>query len=218
MLLRYYPRVVEDDVAASVRTATPASRGSRRGTYDRRLTPSERVRAQRAELLAAVRQLLSAGAALSVSSIASECGMGRNTFYEHFQTVDAALTACVDEARARLVEALERSLSVTGVATPSERARGLMSTLLAFRESHADRWLVLDKHGNEQRVKAVSDAVQRLHSVYAAAGASKVVLPTLFCSAATWAILGVVDAAARGLAPRSEAVDQGAEVLGRLLR
>jgi len=181
------------------------------------LTPSERVKAQRAELLSSVRQLVQAGVTLSVSSIAAERGLGRNTFYEHFQTIEGAVAACVEEARNRLSEALGRGLEVTQVGTPSEHARGLVRALVEFREKNPDRWLVLERHGNEQLVATLSDAVERLHDVYAAAGASKAVLPPVLRCGATWALLGIIDASMRDV-QRADIVDDGAELLGRLLR
>ena len=136
------------------------ARGSRRGTYDRHLSPSERVKAQRTELLMAVRQVVLAGEVPSVSSIAAARGLGRNTFYEHFSTVDAAVAACVEECAATLELQARLSLDEAAVATPSERARSLGSTLFTLRDEQPDCWQVLAVHGPKQLDAVIRRAVQ----------------------------------------------------------
>lgn len=194
------------------------NRGSRRGTYNRLSTPSERVKGQRVELLAAVRHLTARGEALTVTSIAGARGMGRNTFYEHFPTVEAATAACVKECVDLLVEAVHSSQDTPPVATPGERSRALGAALHQFRQEYGDRWRVMLIYGQTELASVLGFAVERVHQAYVAAGAGRAEQSPLMAAGATGALLGLLAEAERRQYPESQVVEELASVLGRLLR
>lgn len=191
---------------------------SRRGTYDRDASPSERVKLQRAELLGAVRHLAAGDQSLTVSSIAAARGLGRNTFYEHFPTVEAAVLACVEESAGVLEQTLAANLNAGAIATPSEHARTFGSSLRMFRVEHWERWALLGARGPGARDGVIRRAVEALHLLYVKAGASRAVLPPLSVAAISGAVIGLVDASAGGEHSESEVAEEFAAVLGRLFR
>jgi AcrR family transcriptional regulator len=79
----------------------PARTG--RGGYDRRLTASERARIQRQHLLHTALELIvkSGLPRLTVEQVVREAGMGRNTFYSHFENTDELLAAVLKDAASR---------------------------------------------------------------------------------------------------------------------
>lgn len=191
---------------------------SRRGTYDRRLSPSERVRAQRADLLLAVRQVLAAGEVPSVSSIAAARGLGRNTFYEHFSTVEMAIEACVHDCAEMLEAAVSASIAMDGVATPSEQARRLSGALSAFVTEQPEAWAVLSDRGQERLTALLERESERMHRIYMGAGAGRVAWSRLAKAATSGALVGLLTAARRGEHSELEIVDEMVATLGRLLR
>jgi AcrR family transcriptional regulator len=82
-------------------SALPARSG--RGAYDRRLTASERARIQRQNLLHTAHELIlrSGLPRLTVEQVVREAGMGRNTFYSHFENSDELLAAVLKDAASR---------------------------------------------------------------------------------------------------------------------
>lgn len=195
-----------------------APRVSRRGTYDRHLSPSERVRAQRAELLHAVRQVLGRGEVPTVANVTAARGLGRNTFYEHFQAVDLAVHACSEECAAVLKETVMTRLGVASVATPSERARELALALTEFRSTERERWMVLRNHGLGGLEAVLRGALATLHDFYVAAGASRAAWSSLSSAAATGAVLGVLFEADARTYEQHEVVEELVAVIGRHLR
>lgn len=194
------------------------ARASRRGMYDRQSTPSERARLQRAELLLAVRQVVAGDEVLSVSSIAAARGFGRNTFYEHFSTVEAAVDACVQDCGGLLDAAIAEGLDVNSVATPSEHARRLGLALVTFTAHHADVWTVLLRHGQATLEAALFRAAEQMHRIYAGAGAGRAAWPRLALAAASGAVLGLLNEARGRDYADAEVVDELVATLGRLLR
>ena len=66
-----------------------AARAPGRGRYDRSLSASERARRRRQLLVTAARELFIVGETFSLESVLRRTGLGRNTFYGHFENVDA---------------------------------------------------------------------------------------------------------------------------------
>lgn len=192
--------------------------GSRRGTYDRHASPSERAREQRAELLLAVRQLVAAKAGLSVSSIAGHRGLGRNTFYEHFTTVEAAVVASVEEAGGVLTRVLAAALETDALVTPSEHGRRFAAALTGFVAEEGERWAVLSAHGEEALDAALRAGITRVHGSYVDAGAGRATWSLLNMASACGAVRGVLREGERGEASFEELSEELAAVLGRLLR
>ena len=74
-----------------------------RGRYDRAASPSERAQRARAEILAAVQELLTdMGEHLAVKDITARAGIGRNTFYGHFTDLSEAVRETGQRALAEL--------------------------------------------------------------------------------------------------------------------
>lgn len=72
-----------------------------RGRYDRSLTLEERARAQRTAIVEACQGLLQSSAAWpTVTEIVRDSGVGRNTFYEHFDQAGAVVDEVLGEAYA----------------------------------------------------------------------------------------------------------------------
>ena len=108
-----------------------------RGRWDRTLSRDERRRAERARIVdAVVRAKAAHGRALTLSHIALGAGVGRNTFYEHFIDVDAAIAA----AEAQGVDAVSRVLAAAAVRahTPIERLRSIARAWIAFAVEHPE--------------------------------------------------------------------------------
>jgi AcrR family transcriptional regulator len=165
-----------------------------------------------------VRQVISTREILSVSSIAAARGLGRNTFYEHFATVEAAVDACVVES-ATLLEALAMaSLDPAVVATPGERARALGSALRKYRVEQTEHWQVLANHGSIHLQSTIQAAVEGLHQIYVSAGAGRVAWSSLAGAATTGAVLGMLAAAERDASTIEAFVEEFGATLGRLLR
>lgn len=205
------PRPEEPEVAAG-------PRGSRRGTYDRHASPSERAREQRAELLLAVRQVVVTGNVPTVSSIASARGLGRNTFYEHFSTVEAAVEAAVDEAAALLAQTLARAWDDDLLVTPSERTRRFSTALVGFVDERADRWVLLGEHGDERLEQTLRAGIAEVRASFVAAGSTGGVWSDLKMAGASGAVRGILGERARGAANAAEITEELVSVLGRLLR
>jgi AcrR family transcriptional regulator len=105
-----------------------ASRG--RGHWDRMLSCDDRRVAQRLRILAATaRANAEHGRALTLSDIVLEAGVGRNTFYEHFEDVDAAIRAAVAESIEGTARAIEQA--VADARTPIERLRSMARAWVA---------------------------------------------------------------------------------------
>ncbi len=191
---------------------------SRRGHYDRRVSPSERARGQRAELLAAVRQLVRDEAVINVSNIAGARGMARNTFYEHFATAEEALETTAQEAAEQLKNYRDRALEDHREGTPSDVARGVSVALMDFVDTGDWRWQLLAKHAEAMFDAVLDEVVGDLHRVYAHAGAAGVDIRALTVTAARGAVRALLNAYAANSAPREDVIEHVVVVLSRLLR
>lgn len=110
-----------------------ASRG--RGRWDRKLSRADRRAAQRLRILdATARANTEHGRALTLSDIVLRAGVGRNTFYEHFEDVDAAIRVAAAEGIEGTTRAIEQA--VADARTPIERLR---KTARAWLESALGR-------------------------------------------------------------------------------
>lgn len=108
------------------------SRG--RGRYDRTLSRAERAAAQRQQLVDAAAALLAQDpCALTVSKIVHRAGTGRNTFYDHFQSL-AAVSAAVRKQGTERASAFIARESRTSW-TPIAQLRALSRAWLHFAAS-----------------------------------------------------------------------------------
>jgi AcrR family transcriptional regulator len=95
-----------------------------RGRWERHLTRDSRHALQRRRILDALPAVIAeCGNAFTVDDVIAAAGMGRNTFYVHFDDTDAATSALLEETRAALSAALEGASSAKR--TPIDRIRAV---------------------------------------------------------------------------------------------
>jgi AcrR family transcriptional regulator len=101
-----------------------------RGRWDRTATAAARtVESRRVLVIAAARSLLDRGRAVTVSDVVQRAGVGRNTFYVHFDDLPAAFAAAEAEALTKI----SRALAPAPLArTPLERFRHFASEWLSI--------------------------------------------------------------------------------------
>ncbi len=105
----------------------------RRGRYDRALEGHQRRARQRERLvLAATHAIAEHGIRVNVTHIVSAARVGRNTFYEHFRDLDAAIGEATSRGAAMMRERLERATADAW--TSRERLRGVLGEWLTFVE------------------------------------------------------------------------------------
>jgi AcrR family transcriptional regulator len=95
-----------------------------RGRWERYLSREARADSQRRRILGALPGLIAElGNAFTVDDVVEAAGIGRNTFYVHFEGTDAA----VETLLAEVLEELTRALSEVDAAsrTPLARVRGI---------------------------------------------------------------------------------------------
>jgi TetR/AcrR family transcriptional repressor of nem operon len=111
-------------------TAGGVTHGQGRGRWDRGATDDARREDAHARVLAATAEVVaSRGAATTAAEVIGRAGIGRNTFYAHFASVDAAVAEVVRGVAEAVSEALHGSAAP--VRTPRERLRALASAWLA---------------------------------------------------------------------------------------
>lgn len=102
-----------------------------RGRWDRALSRGQRRAQERAGIVrAAARAHATHGRALTLTHVALEAGIGRNTFYDHFGDVDAAVAAAEEEGVHVSYSALVAAEA--GARTPVERVRSIARAWVAF--------------------------------------------------------------------------------------
>ena len=101
-----------------------------RGRWDRRESARSRDAGCRRDLVAATAlSLFELGRAVTVSDVVQRAGVGRNTFYVHFDDLAAAFEAAEAEALAKISNALAPSPTAR---TPLERLRRMASEWLSI--------------------------------------------------------------------------------------
>jgi AcrR family transcriptional regulator len=96
-----------------------------RGLWDRAASADDRAADCRRSLVAAAAQcVFELGRAITVSDVVDRAGVGRNTFYVHFDDLRAVFVAAEVEALTKIAEALSPSPRAR---TPIERFRQLAS-------------------------------------------------------------------------------------------
>lgn len=175
---------------------------------------------QRAELLAAVRQVAKAGGTLSVSSVVGARGMGRNTFYEHFATVEEALKITAEEATERLRQHIGQVLEQSGDGTPSDVARMVTVGLLDFVDAGDERWGILVRHADDVLDQVFRELVGHIHQVYVHAGAARAEVTQLMLTAVVGALAELLNTYARAAnrPSRGDVIEHVVVVMSRLLR
>lgn len=112
-------------------------RAPRRGRYDRRVSPEQRRADQHARLLDATTQVLARdGERATATSVVHAAGVGRNTFYEHFASIDAAIEEISKDAIDEMDRELRAALAVAR--TPIETLRVLGRTWIAAIDVRAE--------------------------------------------------------------------------------
>lgn len=105
-----------------------AAQAPGRGRYDRTLSASERARRRRELLVDAARTALVAGESLALEGLLKRSGLGRNTFYGHFENVESLQAEVVQLALEHLSEPRWRP---DDSATPFSAVRSFVDQWLA---------------------------------------------------------------------------------------
>jgi AcrR family transcriptional regulator len=146
--------------AESVKNIRVVMNAVGRGKWDRRTTDEERKGAARQRLLEATEAVVAVqGAAATAAEIIGRAGVGRNTFYEHFESVQGAVEEVSRAATEQTLAALRSSSS--GARTPRERLRALAFTWL---QAASQRPLVAGALGLGLRTDAVAALMNGLES------------------------------------------------------
>jgi AcrR family transcriptional regulator len=104
--------------------------GPGRGHWDRALTGDDRRQAHHSRLLrATAERFVEHGCGLTASHVVELAAVGRNTFYEHFASVDAAVVELCDVLNDAMRRAFGRASS--NARTPIERLRSLATAWIA---------------------------------------------------------------------------------------
>lgn len=150
-----------------------ALRAPPRGRYDRLASASERAHGQRELIVAAAQRLLRANtplpASFSVSDLCAATGLGRNTIYGHFASVDALREEVLTECTRALLDALAQPLDVPS--TPLDELRRLCEAWLTSASLHPEATLLAIRWRRDALAAALSSALERLVLRGVAAGA-----------------------------------------------
>jgi AcrR family transcriptional regulator len=188
-----------------------------RGRYERRLSPAERWAAHRAALIRATAEAMSAHdpSAWNVDWVVRRAQKGKNTFYEHFRSMEQA-TRAVESSASSLIGAHVESRLREAV-TPRERLRASIAAWLDAND--ADPTLFRALLAAEDRVTVLAwENLSRVLSDARGAGLLSATIDEARMSAAVGAFLALLRANAEGRLPRPE-VDRALEdVLLRLFR
>ena len=106
-----------------------------RGHYDRSASSEQRQARQHERLLQATTHMLAEhGVETTIADVVAAARTGRNTFYEHFTDLDAA----VEQVTTRAVTLLERALSdaLADAWTPRERLRSALGAWVTYVDEH----------------------------------------------------------------------------------
>lgn len=150
-----------------------ALRAPPRGRYDRLASASERAHGQRELIVTAAQRLLlespPAPASLSVSDLCAATGLGRNTIYGHFASVDAVREDVLTECTQPLLTALARSLDVPS--TPLDELRRFCHAWVTVASVHPEATLLAARWRRDALSEALSGALERVVLRGVAAGA-----------------------------------------------
>lgn len=133
-----------------------------RGRWRRELSREERREEQRRAILRATAfAVASHGRTATLDDIVEGAGTGRNTFYDHFETVDQAIEAARDAAFRDVVAACRASLEEAR--TPRERVRALASGFVAAMADRGPSALALLAYEDSGGARtALRDELQRM--------------------------------------------------------
>jgi hypothetical protein len=140
-----------------------------RGRYDRGATASERARKARAAITRAVIRSLAASRAVpSVEDVCRLTGLGRNTFYGHFPSAQAAADQVVSDSLAQI----ERTLgsAARAAVTPYAEVTELAHDWFDFCASTGDAIRVAEAAGRDRLQAALEERLRALHATGASAG------------------------------------------------
>ncbi len=109
----------------------------RRGRWDRSVGGEARADGHRSAILGAAARIRAASdGTLTVTDIVALAGVGRNTFYEHFEDADAVVAALDEIAVRDLDHALDAGAS--RAATPIAQLRSVASACLEYSRVHPE--------------------------------------------------------------------------------
>ena len=138
-----------DRSASANRDRLPVPRPGR-GRWDRSVPGDRRHEIHRRRLLDATRAAVAAvGAATTATQVVGLAGVGRNTFYEHFQNVEGAVAAAYRETLDEIRQTIDDA--VGAARTPIEGLRALTTAWLAAAPLHSGVLLAALSGGDAER-------------------------------------------------------------------
>jgi AcrR family transcriptional regulator len=145
-----------------------------RGRWDRSVPGDRRHEIHRRRLLDATRAAVAAGGGpATATQVVGLAGVGRNTFYEHFENVEDAVGAAYRETLDEIRQAIEDA--VGDARTPIEGLRALTTAWLAAAPRHSGALLAALSGGDRERGARAAlrhDLEDQLWSVLASARAA----------------------------------------------
>ncbi len=146
-------------------------RAPSRGRYDRQSTASERAQEQRDLILHAVDEHLRRTSPspnnLTISDVCKVTGLGRNTIYSHFESVDAACEYVI----ARALQALsEQTPKVSDTATPLDAVRSFSTNWLQTVAGHPSHYQIAVRWARDQLRERVRPHFRELIQLGISAG------------------------------------------------
>jgi AcrR family transcriptional regulator len=134
-----------------------------RGRWDRRVPGEARRVSQRRKILEAVGRVAAEQGEVTVGEVVTAAGIGRNTFYEHFDDARAAVEALEREGLARLRALLDARME--DARTPVEQLRALSAGWVEVVRDSACSALFRAHAGGPDRATARGELEERLRAV-----------------------------------------------------
>jgi AcrR family transcriptional regulator len=140
-----------------------------RGRYDRTATASERARKARSAIISAVVHMMcSTGERPSVEEICAATGLGRNTFYGHFNSARAAADEVVGERLANIAATLEAL--TPSATTPYAELQQLADGWFRYCEAESESVLVVRASAPGRLLELLGARLSSLHAAGASSG------------------------------------------------
>lgn len=126
-----------------------------------------------------------------MAEIVACAGVGKNTFYEHFQSAADALLAAVNVALADLRSELKQVNGRGEVCTPNAYAEQLAQCWISWCRDTSDAFVLLEEHARNALHTTLHGAVRETHRKFAVAGYAAVDLEPARVVAVTGALVAL---------------------------
>ena len=153
-----------------------------------------------------------------MAEIAACAGVGKNTFYEHFEGAADALLAAVNVALADLRSELAQANRREELNTPTAYAEHLAQSWISWCQDRSDAFVLLEEHARNALHTTLHEAVRDTHQKFAGAGYAAVDLEAARMVAVTGALVALGRATTAAARPPSlgseETIDVAAGING----